>query len=611
MSYKNVPVTAGVYKDIRDGAVYQSKRMMENYVTIVWHIDGAPTIHSRNLQIWLITAFIVEINIGNRFSLKNIIICGLWYGPKKPDFDLFQIGFVRQLKYLMNTGFSITLDDQDVWFKVQVEGQLADLPAKAASLNMKQFNGKFGCSICYHPGRKLQPNSMVWIYPFQDEVSKAQDRSPEDVILHAETADATGQQFFGLKGKSVVLDVVQVPFELPLDYMHLALEGELKRITKLLFIARDRICSQDDIDDINTIIKRMKFPHDFHKKVNVINDSNIKKTKAGELQVLLLHVLLPVLRNVMPVDLFCHFGLFVTSMQILNQDYIDDNDIDLAYNMIRHYQKLKPYLFDDDATQTYTLHGLGHLASQRRWHGSPLVLMSNFVFEGFIATIKRQFHGSRGIITQMVKNIGLLQNSRNLAKKIGGPPSVELMTKKLLRDVGPEKTKVDEHTYLYGRSISSQPVIGEVNIPHHITAMFSSQEVSYSERLSKNGNIYHSLAYKKRKSSSSYLISYYHDGRRLFGKVLFFANTSQDCYVILQSMKQTGQNLFDGMEGAIDDVVDDFISNCQLGKCFYYVEESDEVLVISHRCVLSRVVLVPVDEQSGYVSLVLNSYQHD
>lgn len=27
-----------------------------------------------------------------------------------------------------------------------------DLPAKAAVVNAKQFNGEFGCIYCYHPG---------------------------------------------------------------------------------------------------------------------------------------------------------------------------------------------------------------------------------------------------------------------------------------------------------------------------------------------------------------------------------------------------------------------------------------------------------------------------
>ena len=32
---------------------------------------------------------------------------------------------------------------------------VADLPAKASLLNVIQFNGKFGCSTCYHEGQQV------------------------------------------------------------------------------------------------------------------------------------------------------------------------------------------------------------------------------------------------------------------------------------------------------------------------------------------------------------------------------------------------------------------------------------------------------------------------
>ena len=124
-------------------------------MSIVWHIDGAPTIKSKALDIWLITAFIVELPIVIRYALKNILFCGIWYGPKKPDFQLFQLHFVKEIKRLRNQGIQIQYKNQALQFYLRVESSLADLPARAASLNMKQFNGKFGCPVCYHPGVKL------------------------------------------------------------------------------------------------------------------------------------------------------------------------------------------------------------------------------------------------------------------------------------------------------------------------------------------------------------------------------------------------------------------------------------------------------------------------
>ena len=86
--YQTIP---GLYKDFRDGKVYQNKINGQNKITLVWHIDGAPTIKSKNLKIWTMTAFIVELPTKSRYSIKNILLCGLWYGPSDPNFELFQL----------------------------------------------------------------------------------------------------------------------------------------------------------------------------------------------------------------------------------------------------------------------------------------------------------------------------------------------------------------------------------------------------------------------------------------------------------------------------------------------------------------------------------------
>ena len=96
-AYRNA-ANDDVLSDICDGSVYKSKITEERIVTLAWHIDGAPTIKSKTLNIWLITGFIVELPISLRFCLSNIILCGLWYGAQKPDFELFQLHFVREVK---------------------------------------------------------------------------------------------------------------------------------------------------------------------------------------------------------------------------------------------------------------------------------------------------------------------------------------------------------------------------------------------------------------------------------------------------------------------------------------------------------------------------------
>ena len=69
-----------------DGDLYRNK-LNENDVTLVWHIDGSLIVKAKKIEIWLITAFIVELGV-RRYCLKNQISCGLWYGSSKPDYQL-------------------------------------------------------------------------------------------------------------------------------------------------------------------------------------------------------------------------------------------------------------------------------------------------------------------------------------------------------------------------------------------------------------------------------------------------------------------------------------------------------------------------------------------
>lgn len=43
-----------------------------------------------------------------------------------------------------------------------------DLPARALVLNMKQFNGKYGCSICLDEGESPAGQPMLRFYPYKD-----------------------------------------------------------------------------------------------------------------------------------------------------------------------------------------------------------------------------------------------------------------------------------------------------------------------------------------------------------------------------------------------------------------------------------------------------------
>ena len=138
-------------------------------MSLVFHIDDAPAVKSKTLNLWPIQCFVVELPLSIRYSFKNILFCGLWCGTKKPLLQLFQSYFVEQIEEINRTGVNVSINERMEVIRIptiKVLGHIADLVAKAPSLNMKQFNGEFGCSICLHPGERIKKGrGSVRVYP--------------------------------------------------------------------------------------------------------------------------------------------------------------------------------------------------------------------------------------------------------------------------------------------------------------------------------------------------------------------------------------------------------------------------------------------------------------
>ena len=60
-----------------------------------------------------------------------------------------------------------------------------DLPAKAMVANMKQFNGKFGCSFCMDEGETRPSCPMQRFWPFKEQCTLRNHQSYEDDVKKA------------------------------------------------------------------------------------------------------------------------------------------------------------------------------------------------------------------------------------------------------------------------------------------------------------------------------------------------------------------------------------------------------------------------------------------
>ena len=121
------------------------------------------------------------------------MFCGLWCSVRKPDLQLFQKYFVDQFQAINESRLTVDVRATKKRVKVtmvDLHGHLADLVAKAPSLNFRQFNGHFGCSLCFHPGERVpKEKGTVQIYPVYEDTPER--RNHADTVNQAQLAEAT------------------------------------------------------------------------------------------------------------------------------------------------------------------------------------------------------------------------------------------------------------------------------------------------------------------------------------------------------------------------------------------------------------------------------------
>ena len=79
------------------------------------------------------------------FLCKHV---GLWYGPSKPPMKMLLEPVLESLRELSISGVVVRTPTGLKTFRAMLVMGQFDLPAKAAVLCAKQYNGEHGCAVC-------------------------------------------------------------------------------------------------------------------------------------------------------------------------------------------------------------------------------------------------------------------------------------------------------------------------------------------------------------------------------------------------------------------------------------------------------------------------------
>ncbi len=279
-----------------------------------------------------ISKIIVNLPAQFQFLPNNIITCGIWVGQNKPDMHTLLSPILQRLDKLATIGFSFLSPEGWKTVRVKLLFGVFDLIAKAAVLNMKQFNGEHGCPTCLHPGER---HSRTQTYPpsyfpirTQDGIEKAiQEGKQRGIIIE------------GIKGPSPLTNYVHLVHGVPADYMHCVLEGVVKSLLKVWTDSKyyqHPSSLRRYLADIDNAFVQQRPPHEFTHPPRSIR-SHLKYWKASEFRNWLLFYSLPLLLHKLPPLYFHYFALLVCSIHLLLQNKISTAMCNAAEEMLNDF----------------------------------------------------------------------------------------------------------------------------------------------------------------------------------------------------------------------------------------------------------------------------------
>lgn len=400
------------FKEIFDGKMYQTflnslnESDRHRYLTVTYNTDGAPLYESSKYSIWPIYLQINELPYD--VKTNELIVCGLWFGRNKPHMNVFLKPFVENMNQLCKEGVKCNIKGEEVFIKVYTLVCCVDSIARPPMQGLTQFNGKYGCNWCLHPGQWVsnlsKRNGGSHKYPLLDEHVNRQN--VEDSIVHMETATPS-EPCFGFKQPSILINLknFNIVEGFTPDPLHIV--SNVGKLFATIWFGKKNVSSkfltQDEINEINSIMKKIKVPYQIGRLTRSLEDKEV--WKAREWENWILYYSLPIIYLYLDKKYVSHWLLLVEALYILLKEEITIDELNHADELLHKFVADTQKLYSEVA-MTFNVHILLHLArSVYNW--GPLFTHSAYSFEAGNSKLLKMIHASKGVHQQVARHIAL------------------------------------------------------------------------------------------------------------------------------------------------------------------------------------------------------------
>lgn len=393
-------------KDITQSKAYTELPLSQDDISVTWSTDGVPLFESSAFTIWPLQLAVNELPQKER--AKNLILAGLWFGPRKPEMNCFLESFVHRMNNLSSQGLSWE-DAHGVSHVAHVfPGPCCvDTVARGMVMNMHQFNGRNGCAWCKHEGEVVERgNGHARVYSTAGP--KHALRTHDSFLKDAEVAERTGQVTCGIKGPSILfmLSFFTFPSGFVVDYMHAVCSGFVRH-TACMWLSHKSAFPYSlggKIDEIDCRLQRMqplwempRLPRSMHQR---------KYWKSSEWRNWLFFFSPFVLDGLLPAPFLRNWLKFVHLMRFLAAGSNPMDQLLLVKKLMFSFLKEYEELYGKE-NMTYNAHILLHLVDcVKNW--GPLWNFSCYPFENMNGQLVKFVNGTRHAHLQIVEKYCIL-----------------------------------------------------------------------------------------------------------------------------------------------------------------------------------------------------------
>ncbi|CAF0951785.1 unnamed protein product [Brachionus calyciflorus] len=309
--------------------------------------------------------------------------------------------YLKNLSLYLNKENLLKINSKD--YNIRIYCLIADAPARAKVLNIIQFNGEFGCFHCLHPGKNIGQgrggNKRVYcakVFPL---------RKNSLYLEQVKEVKQKKEMLYGIKSSSYLSKWIMLPDSCLLDYMHLCLEGGVKKLINLWF---NSTYSSNDfylgikMKEINNYLRLIKFPNEFSRSQRSLEFRNLYK--AIEFKNFIFYTSIGLI-DFLPEKYFNNALKYIIFLRLLCQEKLNEDDFILSQKLIENFIFEYEELYGVQH-MTYNLHAHIHLPIQAFKFG-PINKVSSFAFEGMFKIFRDLFHGTNGFVGQIVKKLQL------------------------------------------------------------------------------------------------------------------------------------------------------------------------------------------------------------